>query len=389
MPAGFVMTMNEKDLAVRCMRDGVYGTVLSVPPGYWGAPGYGTFGDFASMKSGDNIYFFHDRQLYGIGEMVEVGGACAHQNFPGASQPHAYDYDKIQHDILYDTGERSVQQRWICTFKPSPFFFKRGVDMDEALSAHPGAFRMLRVMWKLSFIKLDYEENAALQDVVLRANRRTLQGSGASRATVKAGWSAVHTSLEMKLLPTHELDVAPMVASAAAGDALRSEKAIEAALLFYLTRGGPPAQRAFGQWDYLSHQVAASPFKPPDWMDKIDVFGAAFIPGHSPSLSRLLVIELKKGSANGAFVEQVMKYVDWVKEEYAHQDYSLVRATLVAHDFDESALGQHRDAAVRRYTVGRRQPESKEWRDLTLVRYRYVARSKRLAFKVEAAPWKS
>jgi RecB family endonuclease NucS len=121
-------------------------------------------------------------------------------------------------------------------------------------------------------------------------------------------------------------------------------------------------------------------------MDKIDVFGAAFVRGHAPSLARLLVLEIKKGKAGRAFVEQVMKYVDWVKEEYAHSDYSLIRAFLVAYDFDDSAIEQHQEAAVRRYTVGRRQPESKEWRDLTLVKYRFDPAERRISFEVAASP---
>jgi hypothetical protein len=121
-------------------------------------------------------------------------------------------------------------------------------------------------------------------------------------------------------------------------------------------------------------------------MDKIDVFGAAFIEGHAPSVSRLLVAELKKDVAGAAFVEQVMKYVDWVKDEYAHQDYSHIKAFLVAYDFDAAALEQHRESAVRIYTDGRRPPVSKEWRDLTLVRYRYAPNTERLEFEVVAQP---
>jgi hypothetical protein len=386
MSAGFVMTMNSQESIERSMHDGVYATVLRQPDGYWGAPGYGTFADYASMKPGDNVYFFHDRQLYGVGELTLVGGACAHLNFPEASQPRTFEYQDVRTSLLYDLGEESTHLRWLCTFRPSPMFFRRGVDMDEALSAHPGAFRMLRVLWKLSFIKLDYEENAALRDVLLRANRGVFHDPGDAEAMYESAWESVHSGLSARRTDAYNVDVAPLLASAANGDAIRSEKAIEAAVLQYLSQGDSHAEDVFGTWDYVSHQVAASPFKPPDWMDKVDVFGAAFVRGYAPSISSLLVAELKKDGAGAAFVEQVMKYVDWVKDEYAHQDYSHIRAFLLAHDFDESAFRQQRDAAVRTYTVGRRPPVSKEWRDLTLVSYRYDAETQRLRFEVAAAP---
>jgi hypothetical protein len=380
MPAGFVMTMDSPESIARSVADGVYGTFRNQPDGHWGGPGYGTFGDYASMKPGDNIYFFHDRQIYGIGELVDVGGACAHLNYVEAAQPHPVDYASVRSELLYDVGEESVKQRWLTTFRPSPLFFSAGVDMDEALSAHPEAFRMLRVMWKLSFIKLDYEENAALKDVLLRANRHSIPGVEASEGS----WTRVHAEIASRRTPRNDLQLAPMLSAVASHSVLRSEKAIEAAFLYYLTNRDAATSQVFGNWDYVSHQVAASPFKPPDWMDKIDVFGARFIPGHAPVLAGLLVAELKKDIANGAFVEQTMKYVDWVKDEYAHLDYSLIRAFLVASDFDQSALTQHQDFAVRRYTVGRRPPRSEEWRDLTLVRYTYDATAERLDFQVVA-----
>ena len=179
---------------------------------------------------------------------------------------------------------------------------------------------MLRVMWKLSFIKLDYEENAALQDVLLRANRQSIPREGASEGS----WTQVHADIAIRRTSQNDLQLAPMLSAVASQSVLRSEKAIEAAFLYYLTNGDAPTTQVFGDWDYVSHQVAASPFKPPDWMDKIDVFKQV-IPNHAPVLAGLLVAELKKDVANGAFVEQTMKYVDWVKDEYAHLDYSLVR----------------------------------------------------------------
>ena len=52
-----------------------------------------------------------------------------------------------------------------------------------------------------------------------------------------------------------------------------------------------------GEWDYISHQVIASPFKPIDYMDKIDVFGYRYIKGYKTK-SKFLIIELKKDNAS-------------------------------------------------------------------------------------------
>ena len=36
--------------------------------------------------------------------------------------------------------------------------------MDDVLASNPSQFRMLRAFWKLSFIKIDDDENQALID---------------------------------------------------------------------------------------------------------------------------------------------------------------------------------------------------------------------------------
>ena len=46
--------------------------------------------------------------------------------------------------------------------------------------------------------------------------------------------------------------------------------ALEATLCDVLTRHD---DTVFGHWDYISRQVVASPFKPVDYMDRIDIFG--------------------------------------------------------------------------------------------------------------------
>ena len=136
----------------------------------------------------------------------------------------------------------------------------------------------------------------------------------------------------------------------------------------------------FGTWDYLSHQVAASPFKPIDYMDKMDLFGYAYLTGFRPTKSRFLVAEIKKDNVTSQDVEQVMKYVDWVKDAYCHGDYEMIHAFLIAHEFDSGTVKHAEDVGVRKYAVGMRPTQSLEWRNLKLVRYSFNATTLRIDF---------
>jgi len=49
---------------------------------------------------------------------------------------------------------------------------------------------------------------------------------------------------------------------------LKHEMAVEASLIYQLSNMFQETLNIFGNWDYLSHQVIASPFKPIDYMDK-------------------------------------------------------------------------------------------------------------------------
>jgi hypothetical protein len=46
--------------------------------------------------------------------------------------------------------------------------------MDDVLASNPDAFKMLRVLWKLSFIKIDDVENKALYDIILKSNENEI-----------------------------------------------------------------------------------------------------------------------------------------------------------------------------------------------------------------------
>ncbi|MEG3071471.1 MAG: hypothetical protein RQM92_12150 [Candidatus Syntrophopropionicum ammoniitolerans] len=123
--AGYIFNLNSVRSLEQYIENGIYATKLSSPKnGRWLVHHEGTFADYATMKPGDNIYFFIQRNIYGIGHLVEVAGDCKFLNFPRASQPAVFDYEDIQPHLLWDEGQESVNQRWLCLFQPSPYFLK-------------------------------------------------------------------------------------------------------------------------------------------------------------------------------------------------------------------------------------------------------------------------
>src|SRR5947207_387085 len=119
------------------------------------------------------------------------------------------------------------------------------------------------------------------------------------------------------------LGMEAIVSACADGSGLRHEMAIEAGMVHQLATQDADSCGVFGTWDYLSHQVIASPFKPVDYMDKMDLFGYAYVPESKPTKSRFLVCEIKRDAARLEDIDQLMKYVDWVRDEYCFGGYAM------------------------------------------------------------------
>jgi len=382
--AGYIFNLNSYEALQNYASYGVYATILKEPTkqGRWPRYHEATFADYCTMKKGDNVYFFFDRRIYGVGELTVVQGDCKFCNFPDACLPRKFDYQHVHPHLLWDEGERSVGQRWLCVFKPSPYFFKTGLDMDDVLSSNPTAFKMLRVFWKVSFIKLDDRENQALKDVLLKVNQEALKNPLSGQNVFPADFEQKHNEIAAKITTNYYLQIAPILDSCASNNKLTHEMALEAGILYQLTQTNPSTVQVFGEWDYLSHQVVASPFKPVDYMDKMDIFGYSFLTGFEPTRVRYLVVEVKTERATKEDIDQLLKYVDWVKDEYCFGDYSMIHAFLVAHRFPDRVKKYALDYARRYYTIGRRPARSEKWDNLRLVQYRYDNTAKRLRFTI-------
>lgn len=114
-------------------------------------------------------------------------------------------------------------------------------------------------------------------------------------------------------------------------------------------------------------------------MNKMDISGYKFIPGYK-TISKFLIIEIKKDNANKDVIHQIMKYVDWVNHEYAYGDYGMIEAYIVAKDFSREVIELKNSIGKRVYTKGRRPPITLEWINLRLIKYCYNKQEKKLSF---------
>jgi hypothetical protein len=334
------------------------------------------------MKEGDNVYFFFERKIYGIGKLININGNCKFLNYPNANVPNNQNYNDIQDDLLFDNGENSVKNRFICTFEPFPFFFKNGIDMDETLSSAPEKFKILRAFWKLSFIKFSDIENQAFKDIILRRNIDAINNPD-NENTFESNYHVNHNIIRGKTINNidYQLNIAPFLNSINnQNGSLRHEMAIEASLIYQITNNSQNAINIFGTWDYLTHQVIASPFKPVDYMDKMDVFGYKYIQNQKPTISDYLVVEIKKDEINSQDILQLMKYVDWVKNEYAYGDYSMIKAFMLGFSYTQDAKDTFLENVERKFIKGVRPSVSTEWKNVKLIQYSFNQENNLLDF---------
>ena len=357
--AGYVFAIGgDTEIIKICAERGVYATRLN---SLASRPFEATLADYVSMKPGDNVYFFSERKIYGIGELVAVGPDCKYSNFPGSSTCAAVDYADVRDDLLVDSGEDSVWYRWLCTFKASPYFFEEGIDTDEVLVYKPNTFKMLRAFWNVSFIKLGDEENESLKEILLLRHQQEMR-------TGQCVWERNEEIHD--LIGAHELDrylIKPesLLCNCVRADRVKHEMALEVSVVYDLCNEGIPN---LGRWDYVSHQVVASPFKPINYMDKIVVFAARYLEG-TRIPCQYLTIELKKDKAEKSTIDQVLKYVDWVCAEYAYGDYEMIEACIIAADYEDDLNEYYREVVRRYYTLGSHPVRNKQWNRLKLLRY--------------------
>ena len=323
-----------------------------------------TFGDMVTMKPGDNIYFLSNRKIYGVGTAKKIGEDCKYDNYIGASALIP-DYD-IDHNSTEFLIVRTTRARWFCIFEPKEHLFKKGVDMDDVLQFRPSAFKMLRAFEGLSFIKIDDEENRALKEYICLKNEAIYDNI---EENTFAFDDSKHNELSKIDLSSYKMDILRTLGYREYFENIDSEMFVETVLLQYLSEG---ATTPLGNWDYVTHQIIASPFKPLKYIDKIDVFGYRFSKhynDHPRLITKYLLVEMKKGKINKAALEQTMQYVDWICKEYASGDYSMIEAFVVG-DRAVNRIDEIKKEVCQRAFISSSHPATPEkWSNLHIVTY--------------------
>lgn len=360
--AGYIFSVGKKNDILEVMKQGVFSTNFKSIKNHWSKQQEGTMADYITMKENDNIYFFQNRKVYGIAKLKKIKLDVKLLNFPQADLPEIYMTKDLKDKVIYNFDSNFQNYRVLITFDGHPYIFSEGVDMDEILKSNPKEFRNLRAFWKLSFIKVDDAENNALFDIILKKNEFNFINQ---KNTVQIS-TIYHDRINKIVDENYKLESKMFIDSCVENNKIKHEMALELGVLDLIQN----SDTIFGKWDYLSHQVIASPFKPIDYMDKMDIFGYKFIKGFM-TISKYLMIEIKSGNATIEVLNQAMKYVDWIESEYSH-DYAMIEAFIVAKEFNEEIIEAKNNIARRMYTVGRNPVLTKEWVNLTLIQYKYL-----------------
>ncbi len=336
-----------------CFRDGIYSARCSES-----GPAYlGTLADYLGMKSGDDIYFFKDRMIYGIGKLVDIAG------FDCRFRVHA---KNGKGKDLIDFVDPTVHP-FVCTFVPDPFFFRIGVDMDEVLMRNPEKMKSLRFFSQRSFMKLDDFESKEIKNAIARKNEIYLSGyDPVAHYEFKEDVQKEVANTLSKYLEEYKLSVFDYIRYRGKTGNVTSEYFLEGAIMDLLRNYD---STSLGRWDFIGRQYPASPPKPSEYEEVMDLFGYRYVPGFPDAISKYIVIELKAGTINRDHVQQTMKYVDWISREYANGDYSMIQAYTVGYDKEQHVEEQTEDITERNYIIENRPVQNSKWHDLRILSY--------------------
>lgn len=337
----------------QCIRTGTYSAKCASK----GGPFIGTLADYLGMKAGDNIFFFSDRRIYGIGKLVNIGNKdCRFRIHPKQGMG-------ITEDLLEEKYPDNHQ--FVCTFVPDPYFFLQGVDTDEVLTSCPDKITSLRFFSGMTFMKLDDIECEAIKNVIARKNEDFLSDDDNYSHFIFD--KSIHDQITKSVInmEAYDLSVFDYIKYTSHGF-VSSEYYIEGATMELLRNY---TSEILGKWDFIGRQYPASPPKPSQYKEAMDLFGYRYVPKFQGAVSKYLVIEVKVGTINKENVEQTMKYVDWISREYAHGDYSMVQAYTIGFDKEQGIESEIQDIIERNYITDGRPVKNKKWQDLRILSY--------------------
>lgn len=346
--------MAKKYVLEKCILRGTYSARTSDR----GAAFIGTLADYLGMKAGDNIFFFTERKIYGIGVLINIEDIdCRFRVHPS-----------VESDIKEDLLEEKIPSKhhFTCTFKPEPYFFKQGVDMDEVLMFCPEKIRALRFFSGMSFMKLDDVESDAIKNVIARKNEQYLleraveQHFDFNPETHKMLGERIKENRNV-----YSLSIFDYIKNTV-NERVTSEYYIEGAIMDLLR---DHESKFLGRWDFVGRQFPASPPKPSEYKESMDLFGYRYVPGFPGAVSKYLIIELKVGTISIEHVQQTMKYVDWICREYTNGDYSMVEAYTIGFDKAEDIEKKVKEIVERNYIIEGHPITNKKWQNLRILSY--------------------
>ncbi|MFQ6013897.1 MAG: hypothetical protein ACE5NP_00460 [Anaerolineae bacterium] len=385
--SGYIMNLGtieqragREKLELYC-RYGAYGTLIERPSeDSWHHTRERILADYVTVRPGALVFFFLGRNIYGVGRVVgfdvEEQQLAALSNYPGASFPHATTPQNPDDYLWRENGEENL--RWVIFFEPHPYFFKTGLDMDEVLASDvKGVVRSLRIFERVSFIQMEDEETQVILDLLLRRNEDILNGYPFPDQVFDSRAEQIHTRVREHDLTRYQIDLDGLIRKHAKRDgSVGHEALVHAWLTNALTQRQEQAVRIFGNWDYVTNQYPASPQKPVQFMDRIDIFGYVekrISQEASPTVVRYKIVEIKKGKvATEEGINQLIKYVDWVAHTRAGGDYSLVDAYFVAHDYADDVVQYVQSTLPKDFVTPRRPYAPAQWKQLELIRYTYT-----------------
>jgi hypothetical protein len=365
----------------------------------WSGPMLATMADYATIRAGDLIFFFANRLIYGIGRALDpyantalASGRGAFQNYPDSTRPSPA--TPTPNLAVLGPGEDAewMRVRVVVPFTAAPLFFSEGIDMDEVLSSAGAEVAWGLRFWEgFSFRALGEAETDLLVQVFLRrfANVPTAP-AGVAGQTVAQIAGRFDPTLHLPL------SIGDMVFADSAlylnGDVFRNEEALHGLLVEALDPlPGRAGSLASGDRLDVFHEVPASPPKPPQWADAIDVMGTSRYPGMPSRAVHYVLIEAKKDSVTGSAnyhdqrMSQLMKYVDFLARNYCGGNYAAITAYLVAHEYSTGIMTRHSQVRAktnllkRSYVLNPREtPPSREWDGLALLAYDWDGANKTL-----------
>ena len=372
--------------------NGVYGTRFrKTIDSAWRESQEKTIADYTLVEEGDLVFFFRERNIYGIGLVkgfdTPRGRQVVFNIFPQAVIPDSPSYRsedylwKEQFDEkLWSEQERmGYELRFVFFFDPCPVFFKDGLDMDFVLQSDAkNVANQIRAFEDRSFIRLEDEEARLLVELFTRRRSRS-QGIFDFQGSAHEGISRIVTDSA-----AYDFNPDTLISRFAERGLLRRESMMQIAFAYGIAHQNEPFSGVFGNWDFIANQFPVSPFKPTKYRDFADIFGYTCkkLNGRLPdAISGFYVVELKRNRLVGQtentfteacrYIDQTMKYVDWVANYRAGGDYMLIKAFLVSGGFSDRIIEYAKKNRIRDFVIPRRPYEAMRWEGLSLIQYSF------------------